>query len=127
MDLSDASIMRKGMEIMEKLVNGDLPPLPKEEEFYHEIPMRDGFSSALKILKPAAGSPPGPLIVLCFGGGFVGGTMNQFSKTARALRTLFGATVVSISYRLAPEYKFVSKLMSKRETQTTWSPRRILY
>ena len=106
MDLSEATTMRKGMEIMEKLVNGDLSPLPKEEEFYHNIPMRDGFSSALKILKPAAGSPPGPLIVLCFGGGFVGGTMEQFSKSARALRTLFGATVVSISYRLAPEYKF---------------------
>lgn len=106
MDLTDAIIMRKGMDMMEKVANGDLPPLPKEEEFYHEIPMRDGFSSAMKILKPAAGSQPGPLIVLCFGGGFVGGTMEQFSRLARALRTLFNATVVSISYRLAPEYKF---------------------
>ena len=66
MELSEATMMRKGMEVMEKLANGDLVPLPKEEEFYHEIPMRDGFSSALKILKPAAGGSPGPLIVLCF-------------------------------------------------------------
>ena len=105
-DLSEASTMRKGMDMMERLVTGDLPPLPELEEFYHSIPMRDGFSSAMKILKPAAGGPPGPLIVLCFGGGFVGGTMEQLSKTARALRTLYGATVVSISYRLAPEWKF---------------------
>ena len=98
--------MRKGMDMMEKLANSNLPALPSSEEFYHSTPMRDGFSSAMKILKPAAGSSPGPLIVLCFGGGFVGGTMEQLSKIARALRTLFGATVVSISYRLAPEWKF---------------------
>lgn len=104
--MADASNMRKGMEMMEKLINGSLSPLPEAEEFHHSIPMRDGYSSAMKIVKPPAGSTPGPLIVLCFGGGFVGGTMEQFSKTARALRTLYGATVVSISYRLAPEYKF---------------------
>lgn len=105
-DLSDASLMRAGMAAMEKGTNADLAPLPAEEEFYHAIPMRDGFNSTLKILKPAAEKDPGPLVVLVFGGGFVGGTVDQLTKTARALRTLFGATVVSISYRLAPEWKF---------------------
>ena len=90
---------------MDQAANGKLPKLTAEEEFYHEIEMRDGFMSRLKIHKPAS-SEPGPLIVLCFGGGFVGGTVDQLTRTARALKTLFGATVVNISYRLAPEYKF---------------------
>jgi hypothetical protein len=40
------------------------------EEFYHEIPMRDGFSSSLKVHKPTKGG--GPLFVFAFGGGFLG-------------------------------------------------------
>lgn len=98
--------MRKGMEAMDNAMNEALGPVSPEEEFYHDIPMRDGFESQLKVHKPASNTPPGPLIVLCFGGGFIGGTNSQLSKYARALVKLFGATVVNISYRLAPEYKF---------------------
>lgn len=67
--------------------------------------MRDGSSSSLKIFKPSSG-PPGPLIVLCFGGGFVAGDNDQLTEMARISVQLFGATVVAVSYRLAPEYKF---------------------
>lgn len=102
----DYSAVRRFMEMMEKGMNAGIEPATPETEFYHEIPMRDGFISKLKLHKPAAGSAPGPLIVLCFGGGFVSGTCDQYTKTARHLIKLFGATVVSISYRLAPEYKF---------------------
>ena len=74
-------------------------------ELYHDIPMRDGYMSSIKIHKPSEGAP-GPLIVLCFGGGFVGGDNDQLSEYARILVKLFGATVVNINYRLAPEHKF---------------------
>lgn len=74
------------------------------EEFYKEIPVRDGFSSSLKIHKPTEGG--GPLIVLAFGGGFLGGDNNQLSEYSRALVQLVGATVVNISYRVGPEHKF---------------------
>ena len=105
MSLTDPATMRKGMEMMEQAINKKLPPVPAESEFYHEIAMRDGYMSTLKIHKPAS-STPGPLIVLAFGGGFVGGTIEQLTRTARALKDIFGATVINISYRLAPEYKF---------------------
>ena len=105
MELTDPATMRKGMEMMEQAINKKLPPVPPESEFYHEIPMRDGYMNPLKIHKPT-NAPPGPLIVLAFGGGFVGGTVEQLTRTARALKDLFGATVVNIGYRLAPEYKF---------------------
>jgi len=106
LDFSDVHAMRRGMDAMDKAHTAGLGPLPSSiAEFYHEIPMRDGFSSSLKVQRSTSG-PPGPLLVLCFGGGFVGGSNNQFTKHGRALVKLFGATVVSIAYRLGPEYKF---------------------
>lgn len=72
-----------------------------------EIPMRDGFQSTIKIHRPT--NPPesgSPLIVFYYGGGFVGGDMHQITAGARAFVRLFGATVVTPSYRLAPEHKF---------------------
>jgi acetyl esterase/lipase len=69
------------------------------------IPMRDGFSSEIRIHRPK--SPPAtgsPLVVLIFGGGFFMGNCLQMGSIARALTDLHGATVVCISYRLAPEF-----------------------
>ena len=67
--------------------------------------MRDGYMSSIKVQKPSNG-PAGPLVVLCFGGGFIAGDSDQQSQKARALAKLFGATVVNINSRLAPEHKF---------------------
>jgi acetyl esterase/lipase len=101
----DLAKMRMFMDAMEKRYNDTWTGTFTGLETYHDIPMRDGFMSSLKIQRPSD-SQPGPLIVLCFGGGFVGGTNAQFEKTGRVLVNLFGATVVSISYRLGPEHRF---------------------
>jgi acetyl esterase/lipase len=69
------------------------------------VPMRDGFESEIRIHRPK--SPPvtgSPLVVLIFGGGFFMGNCLQMGSIARALTDLHGATVVCISYRLAPEH-----------------------
>jgi acetyl esterase/lipase len=72
--------------------------------------LRDGTTkSTLKIFKPSpssSGGVPGPLIALIFSGAFIAGSDDQVSDIARALVTLFRATVVSVNYRLAPEHKF---------------------
>lgn len=83
-----------------------LGPAPSDIlESYHDIEMRDGTPSSLKVFKPASG-PPGPLLVLCFGGGFVAGDNDQLTENARISVQLFGATVVNVSYRLSPENSF---------------------
>lgn len=94
------------MEDMEKEALETLGPVPSSlEEFHHDIEMRDGYKSTLKVIKPR-NAAPGPLVVLVFGGGFIGGSKDQLVEEARALAQMFGATVVNISYRLNPEHKF---------------------
>ncbi|EMF15607.1 alpha/beta-hydrolase [Sphaerulina musiva SO2202] len=91
--LNDANLRRIG------------PPPSGIEEFYHDIEMRDGFNSTLKICKPT-NTAPGPLVVLLFGGGFIAGDKDQLTETARICAQLYSATVVNLSYRLGPEHKF---------------------
>jgi acetyl esterase/lipase len=81
------------------------PSPPTLIEAYHTIVLRDGHRSTLKIIKPA-NKAPGPLIVIFFSGAFLAGSIEQTSQLARALATLYSATVVSVSYRLAPEAPF---------------------
>lgn len=89
----------------EKGMNANVKMTSSETLLSHDIPMRDGFMSSIKIQKPSS-APPGPLIVLFFGGGYVGGTNEQLLYIGIVLVRLLGATVVSPSYRLGPEHKF---------------------
>ena len=76
------------------------PPEASLTEEYRDIPMRDGFQSSIKIHKPA--KPPtggSPLIIFCFGGGFISGDNDAGTAFARAWARLFGAVAVNISYR----------------------------
>lgn len=45
------------------------PAGPELEEEYREIPMRDGFMSRIKIVRPAKRPEGSPLFVLFYGGG----------------------------------------------------------
>ncbi|KAI5357939.1 Putative alpha/beta hydrolase-3 [Septoria linicola] len=103
---NDPLVSRAGLRAFIEANLRRLGPAPASvEEFYHDIEMRDGVLSTLKICKPAKG-PPGPLFVLLFGGGFIAGDKDQLTETARICVQLFGATVINISYRLGPEHKF---------------------
>lgn len=80
---------------------------PAINESYIIIPMRDGFQSSVVVDKPTTPPTAGsPLIVLIFGGGWISGEKETMIPFGRALVRLFGAVVVRISYRLAPEHKF---------------------
>ncbi|KAF7194060.1 AB hydrolase superfamily protein B1A11.02 [Pseudocercospora fuligena] len=103
---NDPYAARKALRAHTDAILKQLGPTPKGlVEFDHEIPMRDGYQSSLKIVKPSGG-PAGSLVVLLFGGGFVAGDKDQLTEIARMLGLLYGATVVCISYRLGPEHKF---------------------
>lgn len=82
-------------------------PEPSLVEQYIDIPVRDGFPSRTKVYRPAERPSGGsPLIIHIFGGGWISGDCDQSTPTCRSWVRLFGAVVVSISYRLAPEHKW---------------------
>lgn len=71
-----------------------------------KITMRDGHESELNIIKPSISSMGNPVVVLIFGGAFIMGSNIQCINWARVIASLYGATVVQLSYRVAPEHKF---------------------
>ena len=79
------------------------------EEFDIRIPLRDGHKVPAWITRPLQiqnSSNSNSLVVLFHGGGFTLGTELHMRPYARGLASLFGAVVVTATYRLAPEHKF---------------------
>jgi acetyl esterase/lipase len=103
---NDPNTMKKNVAFMEDRLLSSLPPKPDTiSETSYSITLRDDYKSNVLIFRPSQ-APPGPLVILLHAGGFVAGSNRQMTPQARALAQLFGATVVSASFRLAPEYKF---------------------
>jgi acetyl esterase/lipase len=84
------------------------PPPPSVTESYLPIPVPQGQRDGrIKVFRPATPPPNGsPLIVLLHGGGFCFGSLEEMTAYGRSFVSLFGAVVVSITYRLAPEHVF---------------------
>lgn len=73
-----------------------------------ELKNISGFNGAtipLKIYTPR-GVGPFPIIVYYHGGGWVIGSIEAYDSSCRALSSMAGAIVISVDYRLAPEFKF---------------------
>ncbi|KAI1826635.1 Alpha/Beta hydrolase protein [Xylaria intraflava] len=72
-----------------------------------KVTVRDGYETEMRIFQPE--KRPGtasPLVVLIHAGGFAMGTTNQMSPFGQGVSSLYGATAVCITHRLAPEHKF---------------------
>ncbi|KAF2968506.1 hypothetical protein GQX73_g5105 [Xylaria multiplex] len=94
-------------QLREMLANYPFPvPEDSEREYAFEIPMRDGHQSSIRVYEPKVRHPNRPLVVLIHGGGFCLGHNTHVGGTAQAIVSAYNATVLSISYRFAPEFKF---------------------
>lgn len=96
--------LREMVSAVEKSTYESCPTLDTEETVIN-ISMRDGHQGQLHVTKPRSSSS-NPVVALIFGGAFVIGTNIQNVVWARAIASLYGATVVQPSYRRAPEHKF---------------------
>ncbi|KAJ5998639.1 alpha/beta hydrolase fold-3 domain-containing protein [Penicillium sp. IBT 35674x] len=103
---SDRHVLRSNRGRAEK-ERASATPSYGTQEFSRMVTMRDGYQSELRFTQPAEDTPAGrPLIALIFGGGWLLGSNYQLIPFARPLAHLYNATVVTLSYRLGPEYKF---------------------
>lgn len=80
--------------------------LPRVEDLH--IPARDGAALPARLYAPQASGSGQPLPVLLYlhGGGFTIGSVKTHDQLCRSLASQAGCAVVSLDYRLAPEYKF---------------------
>lgn len=79
-----------------------LPQLPFQDL---AIPTPHGSIGA-RLYTPDDIEHPSPLLVYYHGGGFAIGSINSHDNTARFLAVHAGVRVLSVDYRLAPEYPF---------------------
>lgn len=69
------------------------------------IPGKDGFMIPLRIYVPK-GEGPFPVLVYLHGGGWVFGTLDEADHLCHHFAAQIPAVVVSVDYRLSPEYKY---------------------
>lgn len=74
----------------------------KEDRF---ITVRDGNSIKVRIYTPK-GKGPFPIIIYYHGGGWVLNSIETSDESCELLSEITRSVVVSVNYRLAPEYKF---------------------
>jgi len=79
-------------------------PGPEVDTEDRTIPGPNG-DIPVRIYRPE-GDGPFPVVVFFHGGGFVIGSITSHDATCRSLCQKAGAVVVSVEYRLAPEYPF---------------------
>ena len=81
----------------------EIPPLAKIEN--RQIKMRDGATISIRIYTPI-GQGPFPMIVYYHGGGWVLNDLETCHESCAQLANVSQHIVISVAYRLAPEYKF---------------------
>ena len=84
----------------------DFPPIAMASTDDVSIAMRDGHEIKARIYKPKTDLSTLPVIIYYHGGGFVIYDIDSHDRVCRRLADKNDAIVVSIDYRLAPEFKF---------------------
>jgi acetyl esterase len=86
------------------LLRGDAPPGPDMAEVReHRVTVSGGFVP-VRVFVPDG--KPRAVIVYYHGGGWVIGSVEDYDASTRLLAQRTGSVVVSVDYRLAPEYRF---------------------
>ena len=96
-------ISKETLEAANKFL--DFPPIKLFAVKNQTVKARDGYDIPIRIYQPIEGENL-PIIVFYHGGGFVIRDIDSHDGACRRLSRDNQAIVVSVDYRLAPEYKF---------------------
>jgi len=83
---------------------GSAPDVAKIEDF--SVAGVGGVRIPVRIYRPLGSDEPTPPVLYFHGGGWVVGNLDSHDAQARRLCNLSGCTLISVDYRLAPEYPF---------------------
>jgi acetyl esterase len=100
-------IARAGMRRAAKITAG--PQVPGVVVADRSIPTSAGDLKA-RLYRPRELTDPGPLLVFYHGGGWVIGDLDSHDDLCRFLAKHAGVRVLSVDYRLAPEFPFPAAL-----------------
>ncbi|MBN1532007.1 MAG: alpha/beta hydrolase, partial [Spirochaetes bacterium] len=110
MKVAGIDLFKEGKPLAESRRTGDSSKLlretadPVQEELTKEIPVPGG-TIPVRIYLPRRGTPL-PVVVYYHGGGWFMGNIDTHDGICRLLAQRSEAAVVSVGYRLAPEYTF---------------------
>ena len=82
----------------------EIPPQACDRVENFTVTARDGHAIPVRLYAPAGAALP--VLVYFHGGGFTIGSIATHDALCRRLSHLAGCAVLSVDYRLAPEYKF---------------------
>lgn len=101
-----AAQARADFDASSPLLDVDPPPLSHERRL--SLPTRDGatIEARLYAREELSSGNPTPVLLYLHGGGFVVGSLESHQPLCRGFAEDSGAAVLSVGYRLAPEYKF---------------------
>lgn len=75
-----------------------------------QIDTTDGYQLPLRIYKPAEHKKPSPALVWMHGGGYIFGKLEMEDENLADFVRQLGIVVISVDYRLAPEFPFPTPL-----------------
>jgi acetyl esterase len=92
----------------------DGPPIPMAELLEFELPGAEGNLKARLYVPHGAPPPPRPLLVHYHGGGWMVGDLETHDSACRFLAAHSGVSILSTTYRLAPEHPFPAAVEDAR-------------
>lgn len=102
------------VETQRKVLETGLTPPEQRVPVHHVedrlIPIGDDVEIPIRIYTPKKEGPY-PLLMYFHGGGFLGGSIETHDEIVRPIAVHSGYKVISVGYRLAPEYPFPTPVM----------------
>ena len=102
LDPTDLQALRAGYLRTAQELGGPAEEVAAVEDV--SIARADGSALAVRAYTPQAPAQPPGALIWFHGGGWVMGDLDGFDHVARALANASGQVVISVDYRLAPEY-----------------------
>ena len=93
-----------------KAIAAILPPLSNVTSMDYKVPQIDAQAIPVRVYRPDNQTEDLPVLLWIHGGGFCFGSMEGDDYWVRRMTDSVGCVVVSVDYRLAPEYPFPAPL-----------------